>query len=138
MSVVLEATAAVALLDSGDDLHGAASRAIRGESAVILDVTRSELFGRLAHLGGPEHLMADMHRRGVRVKAMGNELALAALELRTAHPSKWFPVVDAAVVALAIQRGWRVLSAESRWPSIPGARIEVLGGDRTPPSVPAA
>lgn len=129
MTLVLEANAAVALLDEQHPLHGAAKRAVRNASSVVmLDVTRTEVFNRLRRHGGPEQLMADLYRRGIRIKAMGNDLALAAMNLRTEHQNKWFPIVDAAVVALALDRGWQVLTAESRWPTIPGVSIETLGG----------
>ena len=128
MTVIVDASVTMAVLDPANEHHKAVHRALRAQSSIaILDVTRSEVVGKLPHLGYREELMADLHRLGFRVKTMGNELALAALMLREEYSNKWFPIVDAAVVAYAMERSWQVMTVEHRWPPIEEAKIEVIG-----------
>jgi predicted nucleic acid-binding protein len=127
VTIVVDANVAVAVLDSNDPFHAAALRRCLAEPDIaIVNVTHAEALIHPTRLGLYDAAAAELRHIGFVVVPLDDEVADRARVLRATHGSRDFPMVDAVVVALGIERGWIVVTCDAKWPSIPEATVEVL------------
>lgn len=127
MTVVVDANVAVAVLDATDPFHPAALRRCLSESDVaILNLTHAEALIHPTREGLFEQAATELHHLGFVVFPVDDAVANRARELRAVHGGRHFPMVDAVVVALGIERGWPIVTCDAKWPMIPEATVEVL------------
>jgi len=127
MTLVVDANIAVAVLDPADPFHRSAlRRCLTAERVEILNVTRAEALIHPTRVGKFDEADGVLDRLGFETVVLGNSTADLARTLRASYGNKNFPMVDAVVVALGIERGWPVLTCDAKWPAVAGATIEVL------------
>lgn len=127
MTVAVDANIAIAALNPQDLFHRVALRAcIQADRVLILNITRAEALiypTRANKFAEADELLDDL---GFETVALTNEIADHMRLLRSSYDNKHFPLVDAAVVALGIERNLRVLTLDGKWPKINEVDIEVL------------
>lgn len=127
MTIVIDANVAVAILSAADAFHHVAlRRCIAAGDSLILNLTHAEALihpTRVERLAECEAVLADI---GVEVVVLDNAVASRATQLRATYGNRNFPMVDAAVVALGIERGCAVVTCDGKWPIIHEAVVEVL------------
>lgn len=127
MTLVVDANIAIAVLDPADRFHRPAlRRCIEDGEVEILNITRAEALIHPTRLGRFAEADAALDALGFRTEILTDEVAHRARELRATYGNRNLPMVDAAVVALGIERGRTVLTRDAKWPTIRGAVIETL------------
>ncbi|MEE9416661.1 MAG: PIN domain-containing protein [Acidimicrobiales bacterium] len=127
MTIVVDANIAIAVLDPQHRFHRLAlTRCFQVDGIAILNLTRAEALIHPTRVGKFVEASAELDRLGFRTEPLDNETADRARELRATHGNKNFPIVDALVVALGVERGWSVVTCDAKWPAIMEASIEVL------------
>jgi predicted nucleic acid-binding protein len=130
MTLVVDANIAVAVLDVADPFHRSAlRRCLEAEQVEILNLTRAEALIYPTRVGKFDEADVALDRLGFQTVVLEDSVADCARELRANYGNKNFPMVDAVVVALGIERGWPVLTCDAKWPAIQDATIEVLKAD---------
>lgn len=125
--IVVDANIAIAALNPVDAFHQAAlRRCLQAERVAILNITRAEALIHPTRTGRGTQAAAALERLGFKTEILDNATADRACALRAEYGGRNFPMVDVVVVALGVERGWTVVTADSRWPRIAGADVEVL------------
>ncbi|WP_419924097.1 PIN domain-containing protein [Candidatus Poriferisocius sp.] len=128
MTIVVDANIAIAVLDSRHQFHQpAVRRCIEADGVAILNITRAEALIYPSRLGKLEEATAVLDQLGINIEVLDNGVADRARELRAEYGNRNFPMVDAVVVALGIERSWTVVTYDTKWPEIDDAEIEILG-----------
>lgn len=129
MTIVADANIAIAVLDPGHRIHRPALRHCLGAASVaILNITRAEALIQPTKTGRFAAADAELDRLGFQTVPLDDEVADRALRLRADHGNRNFPMVDAVVVALGMERSWPVVTGDGRWPAIDGANIALVTG----------
>lgn len=127
MTIVVDANIAIAILDPQHQFHRAAvQRCLEADGVAILNITHAEALiypSRMEKLGEAE---AVLNQLGFKIEALDNGVADRARDLRAEYGNRNFPMVDAAVVALGIERSWTVVTCDTKWPEIKEAEIEIV------------
>lgn len=127
MNVVVDANIAIAALDTSHRLHRPALRRCLGAGSVgILNLTRAEALIHPTRLGRFAAADAELDRLGFGTVTLDDAVADRARRLRADHGNHGFPLLDAVVVALGMERSIPVVTGDTKWPTIAEARIEVL------------
>lgn len=127
MNVVVDANIVIAALDTNHRIHRPALRRCLGAGAVgILNLTRAEALIHPTRLGRFAEADAELDRLGFGTVTLDDVVADRARQLRAEHGNHGFPLVDAVVVALGMERSVPIVTGDTKWPSIAGARVEVL------------
>lgn len=63
---------------------------------------------------------------GFETASLTAEIADRMRVLQASYGNKNIPLVDAAVVALGVEHGFRVVTLDGTWPDVTEAEIEVL------------
>ena len=127
MSIVVDANVAIAVLNPSDPFHLVALRRVLAEEDVrILNLTRAEALIHPTRAGVLAEANRELDRIGVTTDVLDDGVADRARELRAVHGSKGFPLIDAAVVALGIERDCSIVTCDAKWPEIPSATVERL------------
>lgn len=128
MTVVADANIAISVLDPQDQFHSlAVERCVEADRIAILNITLAESLIYPSRLGKLAQATAVLEQVGFRVTVLDNDVADRARVLRAKYGNRNFPMVDAVVVALGIERNWPVITCDAKWPDIPEADIELLG-----------
>ncbi len=128
MTIVVDANIAIAVLDPSDRFHTAALERCLGSDAVaILNITRAEALIHPTQHGKFAEADAALDLLGFRTEVLADEVADRARVLRATYGNRSFPMVDAVVVALGIERGWTVVTTDAKWPPMHEVDVEVLG-----------
>jgi predicted nucleic acid-binding protein len=110
--------------------HGAAlRRCIEADGVAILHITRAESLIHPTRAGKLAEADAALDALGFRTRTLDDAIADCARDLLATHGSRNFPMADAVVVAAGIERGWAVITCDSKWPTIADVTIEVLEPD---------
>ncbi len=129
MTIVVDANIAIAVLDPQHRFHRAAlRRCLEAGEVAILNITHAEALIYPRRMHKLDEATAVLDRLGFNVEVLDNSVAEQARELRAEYGNRNFPMVDAAVVALGIERGWPAVTCDTKWPEIKEAKIEVLAG----------
>ena len=127
MTIVVDANIAIAVLDPQHQFHHAAvRRCLESEEVAILNITHAEALIYPSRQGKLEEATAVLDQLGFEVEVLDNAVANQARELRAVYGNRNFPMVDAAVVALGIERGLTVVTCDTKWPYIAETDIEIL------------
>jgi predicted nucleic acid-binding protein len=127
MTVVVDANIAIAILDPQHQFHRAAiQRCLESVDVAILNITKAEALVYPSRLGTLEEANAVLNQLGFEVEVLDNAVADRARELRAVYGNRNFPMVDAAVVALGIERNCTVVTYDTKWPEIAEADIQIL------------
>lgn len=127
MTVVVDANIAIAILDPQHQFHRAAiQRCLKSVDVAILNITKAEALVYPSRLGTLEEANAVLNQLGFEVEVLDNAVADRARELRAVYGNRNFPMVDAAVVALGIERSGTVVTCDTKWPEIAEADIQIL------------
>lgn len=127
MTVVVDANIAIAVLDPQHSFHRAAvRRCLESEGIAILNITHAEALIYPSRQGKLDEATAVLDQLGFEVEVLDNAVADRARELRAVHGNRNFPMVDAAVVALGLERSCAVVTCDTKWPDIDEADIQVL------------
>ena len=127
MTVVVDANIAIAILDPQHQFHRAAiQRCLESVDVAILNITKAEALVYPSRLGTLEEANAVLNQLGFEVEVLDNPVADRARELRAVYGNRNFPMVDAAVVALGIERNCTVVTCDTKWPEIAEADIQIL------------
>ncbi|MFT3809224.1 MAG: type II toxin-antitoxin system VapC family toxin [Micropepsaceae bacterium] len=113
MSVVLDTSAAIAFL-RGEP--GAENVAAALDDATIVAPIAAEIVAILMRYGSDaSSAMSVLHRLGVPIVPMTADLALATGRLIAATRPLGLSLADCSCLALAIEQGAEVLSADRQW-----------------------
>ena len=124
---VVDANIAIAILDPQHQFHRAAiQRCLEADGVAILNITRAEALIYPSRMEQLEGAQAVLNRLGFNIEVLDNGVADRARDLRANYGNRNFPMVDAAVVALGIERNWTVVTCDTKWPEIEEAEIEIL------------
>lgn len=127
MTIVVDANIAIAILDSQHQFHlGAVRRCLESERIAILNITHAEALVYPSRLGKLDEATAVLDQLGFEVEVLDNAVADRARDLRAVYGNRNFPMVDAAVVALGIERSWPVVTCDTKWPEVDEADIQIL------------
>ena len=127
MTIVVDANIAIAILDSQHQFHRAAvQRCLEADGVAILNITHAEALIYPSRMEQHEGAKAVLDQLGFNLEVLDNGVADRARDLRAKHGNRNFPMVDAAVVALGIERSWTVVTCDTKWPEIEKAEIELL------------
>ena len=127
MTIAVDANIAIAVLDPQDQFHRTAIRlCLEAEGVSILNITYAEALIHPTRLGKFEEAAAALDQIGFNVEVLDDGVADRARQLRARYGNRNFPMVDAAVVTLGIERGWTVVTCDSKWPVIAEADIKNL------------
>ncbi|MCY4272494.1 MAG: PIN domain-containing protein [bacterium] len=127
MTIVVDANIAIAVLDPKHQFHRAAlRRCLEAGEVAILNITHAEALIYPSRMQKLDEATAVLDQLGFYVEALDNGVAERARELRAEYGNRDFPMVDAAVVALSIERGWPAVTCDTKWPKIKEAEIEIL------------
>ncbi|MCP3992466.1 MAG: PIN domain-containing protein [Actinomycetia bacterium] len=100
------------------------------DRVLVLNTTRAEALIHPTRLGRFDAVDAELDRLGFETCVLDNDVANRARQLQATHGNKNFPMVDAAVVALGVELGCPVITADTKWPEIPKAAMETISLDR--------
>lgn len=127
MTIVVDANIAIAVLDTNHQFHRAAvRRCLEADGVAILNITHAEALIYPSRVGKLQDSIALLDQLGFHVEVLDNGVADRARELRAEYGNRNFPMVDAAVVALGIERSCTVVTSDTKWPEIAEADIEIL------------
>ncbi|MCY3961313.1 MAG: PIN domain-containing protein [bacterium] len=127
MTIVVDANIAIAILDSQHQFHRAAvQRCLEADGVAILNITHAEALIYPSRMEKLDEATTVLDQLGFNLEVLDNGVADRARELRAEYGNRNFPMVDAAVVALSIERDWPVVTCDTKWPEIAEAEIEVL------------
>ncbi len=127
MTIVADANVAIAVLNPDDVFHSEAlRRCLEAGSVAILNITRAESLIHPTKAGVFDAASTELERLGFRTEALDNKTADRARVLRAEYGRKNFPIIDALVVALGIERGWPIVTCDAKWPEVTEASIERL------------
>ncbi len=131
MTIIVDANIVIAVLDPEHPFHRAALRRCLAEDRVlVLNITRAEALIHPTRFGRSDAVDAELDRLGFETCVLDNDVADRARQLRATYGNKNLPMVDAAVVALGVELGCPVVTADAKWPEIPEAGIETISLDR--------
>ena len=91
-----------------------------------MNITHAEALIYPSRMEKLEEAEAVLVQLGFKIEVLDNGVADRARDLRAKHGNRNFPMVDAAVVALSIERGWPVVTCDTKWPEIEEAEIEIV------------
>jgi len=127
MTIVVDATVAIAMLNPDNRFHRQALRRCLSEDDVaMLNISLAE------SLIGPTQTdmyfaaSAELDRLGIRTEILDDGIADRARVLRAKYGRKNFSIVDAVVVALGVERSWPIVTCGAMWPQVAEATIERL------------
>ncbi|MCY3578731.1 MAG: PIN domain-containing protein [bacterium] len=127
MTIVVDANIAIAILDPQHQFHRAAvQRCLEADGVAILNITHAEALIYPSRMEKLEEATAVLDQLGFSLETLDNGVADRARDLRAEYGNRNFPMVDAAVVALGIERSWTVVTCDTKWPKITEADIEIL------------
>ncbi len=127
MTIVVDANIAIAVLDPQHSFHRVAvRRCLESEGVAILNITHAEALIYPSQQGKLDEATAVLDQLGFEVEVLDNAVADRARELRAVYGNRNFPMVDAAVVALGLERSCAVVTCDTKWPDIDEADIQVL------------
>ncbi|MDE0613916.1 MAG: PIN domain-containing protein [bacterium] len=127
MTIVVDANIAIAILDPQHQFHRTAvQRCLEADGVAILNITHAEALIYPSRMEKLEEATAVLDQLGFSLEALDNDVADRARDLRAEYGNRNFPMVDAAVVALGIERNWTVVTCDTKWPEIEEAEIEIL------------
>ena len=132
MTIVVDANIAIAVLDAQHQFHRAAARrCLESEGVAILNITHAEALIYPSREGKLSEATAMLDQMEFSIEVLDNDVADRARELRAEYGNRNFPMVDAAVVALGVERGWPVVTCDTKWPAINEADIQIVGPRQT-------
>ena len=127
MTIVVDAKIAIAVLDPQHQFHRAAvKRCLESEGVAVLNITHAEALIYPSRAGKLSEATAVLDQLGFSIEVLDHGVADRAREMRAEYGNRNFPMVDAAVVALGIERGWAVVTCDTKWPYIAETDIEIL------------
>lgn len=127
MRIVVDANIAIAVLDPQHQFHRTAvKRCLEADGVAILNITHAEALIYPSRMKKLDEATAVLDQLGFNIEVLDNGVADRARELRAEYGNRNFPMVDAAVVALGIERSWTVITCDTKWPEIEEAEIEIL------------
>jgi predicted nucleic acid-binding protein len=127
VTIVVDTNVAIAVLDPSDKFHRLAlRRCLEQDSVAILNITRAEAIIHPTRIGKFGEADTELNRLGFGTEALDNETADRARQLRARDGNKNFPMVDAVVVALGVERGWSVVTCDAKWPAVTESAVETL------------
>lgn len=127
MTIVVDATVAIAVLDSAHVRHEAAlRRCLTAVSVRILNITRAEALIHPTRARKFDEANRQLSMLGFVTYALDDAVADRARRLRADFGNRNFPMVDAVVVAYGIEYGVPIVTADRKWPAVDAAEIELL------------
>ena len=127
MTTIVDANIAIAVLNPTHLLHRAAiRRCLQANQLAMLNISRAEALIHPSRQGALPEATAILDQLGIRVEIVDNGVADRARQLRADYGNRSFPMIDAVVVALGIERGWTVVTGDSKWPDVAEADVEIL------------
>jgi predicted nucleic acid-binding protein len=117
----------IAAMDPHDLFHAAASAELVSHSDVVaLNVTWAEALVHPHRIGRADEASELLVAYGVNTIEVTDPIAFTAARLRGTHGNRNFPMLDALVVAVGIEHNVRILTTDTKWPTIADADIHVL------------
>jgi len=130
MTIVVDATIAMAMLNPADPFHRQALRRCLSEDDVaMLNISLTESLIHPTQTDMYFAASAELDRLGIRTEMVDDGIADRARVLRAKYGRKRFSIIDAAVVALGVERGWPIVTCQTEWPQVAEATIERLAAN---------
>ena len=101
------------------------TKEFKADDVAILNITHAEALIYPSRLGKLGQTKAVLDQLGFYIEELNNGTADRTRDLQAGYGNRNFPMVDAVVVALGIERSWTVTTYNTKWPEIPEAEIEI-------------
>lgn len=137
--ICVDANVLIALVTERDLFHDAAAEAVFASGgAIALNVTIAEALVH-PHSDHRADLVLELFAEArVTSVLVTDEVADRASRLRAEFGNRHFPMLDALVVAHALENGVQVVTADDKWPTIADADVRILAPSPGSDAIPDA